>query len=251
LPRIKRWAPISHEFNHDPEVIELRLLFGDWMALVWLELLIIADRNEGEIRGSLEYICRSLTWLWLSNSKRYNTEWRANRVRMALEWMQNKNWIRIESESIQIVKFLKYHRTPEHKQVPSEPDLTRPNHKEIKDQGKTAPKTEEKKTKELDPEVKRIGQMIFEVDRKKFARLIVWIKHAEQEHSPEVIAASLQSFLPYAEKTQNWYAYLSKILDKTEATMNAEQERRENDRRKSEPLPDMLSGFISKFTREH
>lgn len=126
MPRIKRWFPVSHDFNRDPEVIELRQTFGDWMAFVWQEMLSISDRNEGKIRGSPDFIAASFTWLWNTNSKRYNTEWKRNKIRMAFEWMSNKHWIGIESDSIRILNHLEYHRSEVRKHVPPRPDPTGP-----------------------------------------------------------------------------------------------------------------------------
>jgi hypothetical protein len=126
MPKFKRFHPVSHDFNRDPEVIELRRTFGDWMALVWLEMLSIADRNDGEIRGSLDSICLILQAVFTSKSRRYNTEWRSNRARMGVEWMSNRCWIRVESGAIHVLNYAKYHRTPEPTLVPSEPNLTKP-----------------------------------------------------------------------------------------------------------------------------
>jgi hypothetical protein len=121
MPRIKRWFPVSQDINSDPEVWELTDKFGDWFLRVWLQMLSAADRNEGEIRGDPDWIARSLSGLWNTHSKRYNTEWKANRVRMSFEWMSNKGWIGIESDRITILKYAEYHRTRKH--VNSPPNL--------------------------------------------------------------------------------------------------------------------------------
>ena len=129
--------PVSHHLLRDPEFIELRLKFDDWMGFVWLDMLAWGDRTGGVLKGDRESIGRSLSTEWLSNSKRYNTEWRANKVGMALEWMQDKGWIRIESGSITILNYAKYHKRRDptsHRQTaqavappPNPPNLTEPN----------------------------------------------------------------------------------------------------------------------------
>src|SRR4051794_5006102 len=52
MPRIKRWFPVSHDINRDPEFCELSRRFGATGIRVWLELLSIADRNDGDVPGS-------------------------------------------------------------------------------------------------------------------------------------------------------------------------------------------------------
>jgi len=109
MPRIPRWFNVSHDINSDPEVWELTDTFGDWMLRVWLQLLSVADRNDGVIKGELRWIGRSMSYLWGSNSRRYNTEWRANKITMACEWMANKGWIKIESDRIVVCNHALYH----------------------------------------------------------------------------------------------------------------------------------------------
>lgn len=108
MPRIRRWFHVSHDINNDPEVWELTDTFGDWFLRVWLQMLSIGDRNEGYIKGDVRWIIEGLARLWKSDSRRYSTKWRQNRVQMALEWMQNKRWIRMEQDGIYIVNQLKY-----------------------------------------------------------------------------------------------------------------------------------------------
>lgn len=129
MPRIKRWAPISHDFNRDPQIIQLRKDFGDWSALAWQELLFIADRNDGFVSGTMDQIARILAPVSL---QMYQGR-AANAARTILERFKDNSWITEERDGIQIVKYLKYHRPKEHTLVPSEPDRTKPdlikNHK--------------------------------------------------------------------------------------------------------------------------
>ena len=94
------------------------------MALAWQEMLHIGDRNEGFIKGTIDSLALFLQSIYLSDSKRYNTEWRANKVRMSIEWMSNKGWIQVERNGIRIVNHAKYHRTREPNQFPTEPNLS-------------------------------------------------------------------------------------------------------------------------------
>lgn len=121
VPRIKRWFPVSHDINADPEVLELTDRFGLAGLKIWLQLLSIGDRNDGEVRGQIEYICQSLLFCFASNSRRYGTKWRLNRCQMVLEWMRNKGWIETKSNLILISNHANYHKTRGPNKVPSEP----------------------------------------------------------------------------------------------------------------------------------
>ncbi|MGH3849124.1 MAG: hypothetical protein ACRDRT_05390, partial [Pseudonocardiaceae bacterium] len=60
MPRIRRWFHISQDINFDPEIWELTETLGDRSLRVWLEVLSIADRNEGAIPGWLENVSPEL-----------------------------------------------------------------------------------------------------------------------------------------------------------------------------------------------
>ena len=125
MPRIKRWFPVSHDINSDPEVIELVDKFNLPGLKIWLQLLSIADRNDGEVHGNIDWICKSFLYLFTSNSRRYGTKWRQDRCKMTLEWMQDKHWISIKQGSISVTNHWKYHRTQE--KSGSSPDPTVPS----------------------------------------------------------------------------------------------------------------------------
>src|SRR6266576_595692 len=60
MPRVKRWFPVSHDINTDIEVWELTDQFGLTGLRAWLEILSIADRNDGELPGTWELYPRML-----------------------------------------------------------------------------------------------------------------------------------------------------------------------------------------------
>ncbi len=124
MPRQKRFTPVSHDFNRDTEVIQLRKEFGDWLALAWIEMLGEGDRNDGRVKGTIEQVAANLAPISL---QKYHKP-AADLAQKALRFMSECGWIDINLDHIQIVNHLKYHRTTVPKQEPSEPDLTRPNH---------------------------------------------------------------------------------------------------------------------------
>jgi hypothetical protein len=123
MPRVKRWSPISHDFNRDPEVITMRQRFGDWTALAWQEILHEGDRNEGVVKGNIEQIAFRLALISLQKYHKPAADCAQN----MLKYVTECGWISVELDHIQITNHLKYHRTREPNKFPSEPDRTRPN----------------------------------------------------------------------------------------------------------------------------
>jgi hypothetical protein len=126
VPKIKRWFPVSHGFNRDPEIRELRRRFGDWMPYVWLELCAIGDLNDGVVNGTPQQIQESLAYI----SMRKYSRSAEKSIQIALRFMQDLGWIRIDLNSIQILNHLKYHRTENGQMFPpNQPH--QPNHIKI------------------------------------------------------------------------------------------------------------------------
>src|SRR5688572_26945647 len=103
MPKIKRWFPVTHDINSDPEVWELRDRFGDRTGFVWLEMLSIADRNEGIVgpnsgstRAALASKCRT------SRAK----------VESVFGFARDKGWIEL-NPNVRVLKYAEYHRTRE------------------------------------------------------------------------------------------------------------------------------------------
>lgn len=144
MPRVKRWFPVSHDINSDPEVWELTDLFGVGGLRMWLECLSLADKNEGEIKGNIERNCIRFGRLFGRNYRKSGEK----RARNCLELMLNFGWIELKNGSIWIVNYAKYNKPREQKDSPNEdfigapPDLTGPDltRKEKKKDTKSVPK---------------------------------------------------------------------------------------------------------------
>jgi hypothetical protein len=108
MPRIKRWYPVSHDLNRDPEFCELVERFGAPGIRCWLELLSIADRNDGEVPGDYISICKPLAGV-------INTK--SNRVLKILYWFNSKQWIQNQSP-IRVCNYSKYHVTRDANKIP-------------------------------------------------------------------------------------------------------------------------------------
>lgn len=123
MPRIKSWFTVSHDINADPEVWAMRHEIGEKALSVWLEFLSIADRNEGELPGDLEELIRLVAGRCQASQRT---------VRGVYEFALTRLWLNSET-TLKVTKWAKYHRTTEQKPAPSEPsepDRTKPNHKD-------------------------------------------------------------------------------------------------------------------------
>ena len=109
MPAIIRWFPVSHDINSDPEMWELREKFGDRAGFVWLEILSIADRNNGILGPSSPQLYTILA----GRCRVYSPK-----VRAILEWCLVKGWLILDS-NLRVAKWLKYHRTREPNKNPS------------------------------------------------------------------------------------------------------------------------------------
>jgi len=132
MPKIKRWYPVSHSFNRDPEIQQLRQTYGDWMGYVWQEMCSIGDLNEGEIKGEVASIAASMSYISLTKRPSLS----AKRITSAITFMEQCGWIKIQTDHILILNYWKYHRTREQSNshmgtgiAPSEP--SEPNNPSI------------------------------------------------------------------------------------------------------------------------
>ena len=202
MPKIRHWHNVSHDFNRDPEVRELRRRFGDWMALVWLEMLSIADRNDGKVPGELSLIAESLSHVSL-------TKYRGTAVktiRIAFEFMLNCGWIVVENPSnlsrkpeekamIRIINYVKYKNTRDANKNPTgnatAPLLTYPNQpnllKKGEDKSQTSPSSQKPKP-EIPTEAIALSQLLSDRIAENFpqrtalteVQMMEWAREAER-----------------------------------------------------------------------
>jgi hypothetical protein len=116
MPKIRRWFPVSHDINSDPEVWALTDKFGDRGLRAWLEILSIADRNDGLITMPLDDLVRAFS-IKLSTNQ--------NRMRLLLDWFQIRLWL-ISDPILRVRNYREFHRTRGTEKAPSEP--SEPNH---------------------------------------------------------------------------------------------------------------------------
>lgn len=87
----------------------------------------------------------------------------------------------------------------------------------------------------LDQRIKDVADRIFLSDRKKFAKLIVWIKEAQKEkYRDDLIAEALIQFERDAYRIDNWWKYLDSILNRVEKDANAREAKAQSAKHKQE-----------------
>lgn len=116
MPRIKRWFPVNHDINRDPEMWDLCDKFGEKALRCWLEILSIADRNEGDIPGTLNSISTAVGWAIRCKS---------TKTLRILNGIMTLGWVRID-DGLKVTNYAKYHKTREPQKIllgslPSEP----------------------------------------------------------------------------------------------------------------------------------
>ena len=101
MPAITRWFKVTHDINADPELWELRELYGDRAALVWLEMLSIADRNRGVVGPESDQTRNQLA-----------SKCRSSRVKVGLilDWCRVKGWL-VSDQGLRVAKWSKYNKT--------------------------------------------------------------------------------------------------------------------------------------------
>jgi hypothetical protein len=230
MPKIRRYFPVTHDINSDPEMWELRDNLGDRAGFVWLEMLAIADRNEGRVGPN------SGSTLVAVSSKCRTTKAKVSSV---LDYAQVKGWINLGAD-ILIAKFWEYHRRREPIKnphgngigslLPSEPSEP-PNLKDTAPPAYLLKKEREKKLVQIQAELKQI------VDRRPDLAKVVgrWIEHAVRMKVPHsVIIETLRDCGPKLNDPEGCYKYLEVAAGKKLAVFNARTSEAESARHKAE-----------------
>jgi len=85
--------------------------------------------------------------------------------------------------------------------------------------------------------VKVVADRIYDTDRQKFQKLILWLMGAQHTYSTEVIVETLKRFEPHAVTIgPSWWRYLDGILNKVEGQINGSHAQAESEQHKKESL---------------
>ena len=138
MPKIKRYFPVNHNINDDPEIWDMTRQFGDRSLRVWMELLSTGDRNDGYLPTMSQAYARALAGKCQVSASTVSKVW---------DHAHKYAWI-VSDPIPRVRNYGKYHTTrdangiPAGKQAPSPPNL--PNHPNL-------PKEEKKKNKTPQP----------------------------------------------------------------------------------------------------
>ena len=108
MPKIRRWFPVTHDINSDPEVWEMRNTIGERSLGIWLEMLSIGDRNGGAV-GPLSDSSASAVAFKCHSS--------AARVRRVWDFALTHGWLVCDPDP-RIAKYADYHRSRVPNEIP-------------------------------------------------------------------------------------------------------------------------------------
>lgn len=100
MPRIRRWFPVNHNINRDPEVWVMRQQIGEKALSIWLEFLSIADQHEGQIPGDYQPLIRSVSGTCQATVRT---------VSAVYQYAISKVWLKSEP-TLHVVNYWNYHR---------------------------------------------------------------------------------------------------------------------------------------------
>lgn len=129
MPKIRTWHRIVHDFNRDPEIQVLRKRFPEWMGYVWLEMLAVADRKGGKLKGELNAIAESLAHVSLSK----RPQLAAKHIVIAFAYMSDCGWIELQTDGILVLKYGEFRGSREQIQTPSGKSKTSPQEEKRQD----------------------------------------------------------------------------------------------------------------------
>ena len=117
MPRIKRWFPVSHDINADPQVWALTSKCGDRSLRVWLELLSISDRNDGYLPPMSQTLARALAGRCQVSAKTVTRVW---------DYASVYTWI-VSDPTPRVRNHARFHHTRDAKEIPpGEPETSPP-----------------------------------------------------------------------------------------------------------------------------
>ena len=113
--RMDLWIKLNIDFNKNHKTRALREAHGDWMPLVWIELLIDSQSRHGFIPGSLADLAAEYSKLWMSprvdktlRRRQRGGKRATDRCLKGLQHMMELGMIRVENDGIKICNSSRY-----------------------------------------------------------------------------------------------------------------------------------------------
>ena len=256
-----RYFPVSQTINTDPEIRELKAALGLPGFSMWLEVLARTDKDplwkgsEKNIASVLAGVCQSNTrgarrvlewltdrvWIRWQRGSVYPHRGGLNYTTEGVTDLSQRGSEEGNREGLILVNWSKYHKTRSAKKLStgeqkSPLPTVRPNHPNLLNLKDAVPPPvdnspppapeaarpePQKKGNGLDLKLKEAYSRVYDKDRTKFDRIIVWVNLRLKEGlTPEMIADALAKFEPYAKDIEDWWPYLDKLALKAYAESN-------------------------------
>jgi hypothetical protein len=262
----KHWWRCSHDFNLDPEMWELTDLYGDRAIRVALQINSILDKCDNR---------------WEANKAAFEAVFRTCRIYPKTGWKviwflfsRKKICVHKQDSSQKILVFgspnyWKYHTTQYDErsftwdflctQQTIQDRLILYKNKESRSGLRPAPSAdpffsdnggrESDMDQHLIPELKVQTDRLFNSDREKFRKLIVWVNQGRKYgHTETDMAEALSRFWDYRSVTE-WYAYLDTLLEKVEKDRQFAKSEAEHEKHKAE-IRDLAEEFRERRAKQ-
>ena len=119
MPKIRRWFHVSHDINADPEVWILRRSVGEKALSIWLEILSIADRNDGFLLSPETPESQvSLQYYWLVRSVAGRCQSTGRTVSAVCDFAISHLWL-VYDPTLRVRNHAKYRVSREDHKIPS------------------------------------------------------------------------------------------------------------------------------------
>lgn len=164
MARYKRYFPVSHEINHDPEVLELVKRFGAPGLQLWLEILSITDKTENVLKVS-DYWLVKVSQLVCC---RFATGLQTLNYVITKGWLEpNKPFTKGSEVTYNLPNYAEYHRMrsvnsnkldSQSKQISVPPNLPLPSLPNLPLLKKEVKKEEDKRIEDQNPQNGAVAQ---------------------------------------------------------------------------------------------
>ena len=233
MPRRKRYFPVSHDINDDPEVWELTEMTGVSGLRSLLEVLSILDKTENKWKDTEQAWKSVFTKCGVGHKSRYKV------LTKLVQLLSLSHWTDLQSPSNTFYgarNYWKYHNSEEPKGIqwvspPITITITSPLSKKKESWESTSStaspvvkKSVNRKRKgdfmagmNLIPELKEIGDMIYYRDRDRYKKIAAWIGQGRKNGYPEVVMAEALrrcNDQPIFHEIPDWWGYADNVLEK-------------------------------------
>lgn len=230
MSRRKHHFPVSHDINDDPLLWKVTDELGVCGLRMFLEVLSILDKTGNYLLDTEAQ--------WRGIARKCRT--RQLRAYLLRNTLVNVGYLRTicctkddQNPYLGSPNYWKYH-SKECRESDftwplkgfSEPNHIDSSYKNTQNPEPAAPEPsvdlkKKKPSESWSSELKLEVDRLFESDRKKYQRLVIWVQQAFQAgYSDHVIRTTVERFWPYQGHVDGWWPYLDRLIVKTKADLS-------------------------------